>query len=91
MTPKLILTDLDGTTDAGITEFAEHIAISGITSATLEQYETPVTLTNTGKTMTVKWCELVLTGAEGELLRVPAKNDMDVTNFVEDVNRRNGR
>ena len=88
---SLILTELDGTTDAGITEFAEHIAISGITSATLEQYETPVILTNTGKTMTVKWCELVLTGAEGELLRVPAKNDMDVTNFVEDVNRRNGR
>ena len=88
---SLILTELDGTTDAGITEFAEHIAISGITSATLEQYETPVILTNTGKAVTVKWCELVLTGAEGELLRVPAKNDMDVTNFVEDVNRRNGR
>jgi hypothetical protein len=88
---SLILTELDGTTDAGITEFAEHIAISGITSATLEQYETPVILTNTGKTMTVKWCELVLMGNEGELLRVPAKNDMDAINFVDDINRKNGR
>lgn len=88
---SLILTELDSTTDAGVTEFAEHIALSGITSAALEQYETSVTLTNTGKPMTIKWYELVLTGAEGELLRVPAKNDMDVTNFVDDVNRRNGR
>ena len=30
-------------------------------------------------------------GAEGELLRVPAKNDMDATNFVDDINRKNGR
>ena len=88
---SLILTELDGTTESGVTDFSEHIAISGITSATLEQYETPVTLTNTGKTMTVKWCELVLMGAEGELLRVPAKNDMDATNFVDDINRKNGR
>lgn len=88
---SLILTELDGTTESGVTDFSEHIAISGITSATLEQYETPVTLTNTGKTMTVKWCELVLMGSEGELLRVPAKNDMDVINFVDDINRKNGR
>lgn len=88
---SLVLTELDGTAESGVTDFSEHIAISGITSATLEQYETPVTLTNTGKTMTVKWCELVLMGAEGELLRVPAKNDMDATNFVDDINRKNGR
>ena len=88
---SLILTELDGTAESGVTDFSEHIAISGITSATLEQYETPVTLTNTGKTMTVKWCELVLMGNEGELLRVPAKNDMDVINFVDDINRKNGR
>ena len=88
---SLILTELDGTTEAGVTEFAEHLALSGITSATLEQYETTVTLTNTGKPMTVKWCELVLMGNEGELLRVPAKNDMDVTNFVDDINRKSGR
>jgi hypothetical protein len=88
---SLILTELDGTAESGVTDFSEHIAISGITSATLEQYETPVTLTNTGKTMTVKWCELVLMGNEGELLRVPAKNDMDAINFVDDINRKNGR
>ena len=88
---SLILTELDGTAESGVTDFSEHIAISGITSATLEQYETPVTLTTPGKTMTVKWCELVLMGNEGELLRVPAKNDMDAINFVDDINRKNGR
>ena len=57
----------------------------------LEQYETVVTLTNTGKPMTVKWCELVLMGAEGELLRIPAKNDMDAEGLVEFINRRRER
>lgn len=82
------LNEADG---AGITDFSEHLTIAGIQSAALEQYETTVTLTNTGKPMTVKWCELVLTGEEGELLRVPAKNDMDASNFVDDINRRSAR
>ena len=87
----LSLAELNEATGEGITAFDGEYLLDGITSAMLEPYETVVTLTNTGKPMTVKWCELVLMGAEGELLRVPAKNDMDVTNFVEDVNRRNGR
>ena len=41
--------------------------------------------------MTVKWCELVLMGAEGELLRIPAKNDMDAEGLVEFINRRRER
>ncbi len=88
---SISLTELSEADGAGITDFSEHLSISGITSAVLEQYETPVTLTNTGKTITVKWCELVLAGNEGELLRVPCKNDMDASNFVDDINRRNGR
>ena len=85
------VTQLSETDGAGITDFSHHLAFSEIRSAALEAYETSVTLTNTGKAMTVKWCELVLTGEEGELLRVPAKNDMDASNFVDDVNRRCAR
>ena len=78
-------------TGEGITDFSEQISLSGVTGASLEAHETVVTATNTGKTMTVKWCELVLNGAEGELLRIPAKNDMDAATFVDDINRRCGK
>lgn len=88
---SISLTQLNEADGAGITDFSEHLTIAGIRSAALEQYETTVTLTNTGKPMTVKWCELVLRGEEGELLRVPAKNDMDASNFVDDINRRSTR
>lgn len=82
------LTELSEEDGAGIADFSHHLPLTAITSAALEQYETPVTLTNTGKAITVKWCELVLTGEDGELLRIPCRNDMDVSNFVDDVNRR---
>ncbi len=86
----LAVADYNESTGEGITEFSEQFLYAGLTSASLEAYETTVTATNTGKSMTVKWCELVLNGAEGELLRIPAKNDMDAASFVEDVNRRCG-
>ena len=88
---SISLTRLNEADGEGITDFCEHLTLSGIRSAALEPYETAVTLTNTGKTVTVKWCELVLTGEEGELLRVPARNDMDASNFVDDINRRSAR
>ena len=78
-------------TGEGITEFFEQFLYSGLATASLEAYDTTVTATNTGKPMTVKWCELILTGSEGELLRIPARNDMDAASFVEEVNRRCGR
>jgi hypothetical protein len=81
----LSLTELNEATGEGITDFEEQLLLTGITSASLENYETTVTLTNTEKPLTVKWCELVLMGAEGELLRVPAKNDMDAAGLVEDI------
>ncbi len=81
----LSLTELNETTGEGITDFEEQLLLTGITSASLETYETTVTLTNTEKPLTVKWCELVLMGAEGELLRIPAKNDMDAAGLVEDI------
>ena len=86
----LSVADYNESTGEGITEFSEQFLYAGLTGASLESHETTVTSTNTGKTMTVKWCELVLTGAEGELLRIPAKNDMDAASFTEDVNRRCG-
>lgn len=84
----LSLTELNEATGEGITDFEEQLLLTGITSASLETYETAVTLTNTGKPLTVKWCELVLMGAEGELLRIPARNDMDAAGLVEDINVR---
>ena len=84
----LSLAELNEATGEGITDFEEQLLLMGITSASLETYETTVTLTNTGKPLTVKWCELVLMGAEGELLRIPAKNDMDAAGLVEDINVR---
>lgn len=84
----LSLTELNEATGEGITDFEEQLLLTGITSASLENYETTVTLTNTEKPLTVKWCELVLMGAEGELLRIPAKNDMDAAGLVEDINVR---
>ena len=78
-------------TGEGITDFSEQLLFSGLTSASLECYETSVTLTNTGKTVPVKWCELVICGGEGELLRIPAKNDMDASSLVDDINRRCGK
>lgn len=87
----LSLAELNEATGEGITAFDGEYLLDGITSAMLEPYETVVTLTNTGKPMTVKWCELVLMGAEGELLRIPAKNDMDAEGLVEFINRRRER
>lgn len=84
----LSLSELNETTGEGITGFDGEYLLDGITSAALESFETTVTLTNTGKPMTVKWCELVLNGAEGELLRIPAKNDMDAEGLVEFFTRR---
>lgn len=84
----LSLAELNEATGEGVTDFEEQLLLTGITSASLETYETTVTLTNTGKPLTVKWCELVLMGAEGELLRIPAKNDMDAAGLVEDINVR---
>jgi hypothetical protein len=84
----LSLAALNEATGEGMANFEGEFLYSGITSAVLEPYETPVTLTNTGKTMTVKWCELVLNGSEGELLRIPARNDMDAEALVEFINRR---
>ena len=86
----LYIAQLNEAEGKGITDMSETIAFAGIKSAALEDHQVTVTLTNTGKPVTVKWCELVLYGHENELLRIPTKNDMDASGRVDDINRRCG-
>ena len=84
------IAELNEATGSGMADFDGQFFFSDLRAATLESHETAVTLTNTGKTVTVKWCELVLKGDSGDLLRIPVRNDMDASTLVEDINRRIG-
>ena len=83
----LSITTLNEAKGEGITDFSTTIAFSEITSASIETHETPVTMTNNQKTVTVKWYELSIMGEDGELLRIPVQNDMDASNLCELLNR----
>ena len=83
----LSIASLNESTGEGMTDFSETFSYSEITSAAMDAHETPVILTNTGKTVTVKWYELSIMGEEGELLRIPVQNDMDASNLCELLNR----
>lgn len=72
----------------GVRDTLLQIAFADLTGAALEEHSTQVTLTNTDKPATVRWCELVLTGAEGEALRVAVRNDMDMSGLCDEVMRR---
>ena len=85
---RVSLSGIDEATGKGITCFEHQFSFEELTAASLETYETPVTLTNTGKTVTVKWYELVLMSGEDELFRIPAGNALDVTDLVYEINRR---
>ena len=82
------ISELNVAEGEGITDVSEQIAFAGIQSVSLDMHETTVTQTNTGKPMTVKWCELVIMGYTEELMRIPTKNDMDAAALVDDLNRR---
>lgn len=84
---KVCLTRLNDP-DGGISDTTRLVPFTALVGATLDEHTTSVTLTNTKKTATVRWCELVLTGHDGELLRVPAQNDMDCAGVCEEINRR---
>ena len=86
----LTISELNEAEGKGIADVSEQLAFAGIKSASLEAHETKVTLTNTGKPLTVKWCELVIMGHSEELMRIPTKNDMDASGLVDDINRRCG-
>lgn len=84
----LSIAEMNPAEGVGIHDVSETIAHSGIKSASLETHEETVTVSNTGKPMTVKWTELVIMGYEEELMRIPTKNDMDASGLVDDINRR---
>lgn len=86
----LCISELNEAEGKGITDVSETIGFAGIESTSLDIHEVTVTLTNTGKPVTVKWCELVIMGHDGELMRIPTKNDMDASGLVDDLNRRCG-
>ena len=65
-----------------------RIPFADIRSAGLDEERIRVTLTKGGKPATMSTCTLVLTGAAGDLLRLPARNDMDASAFCDAVNRR---
>ncbi len=78
-----------GEEGAGIRDFSEIIAYADIRSATMTENTTSVKLTSTGKKLSVKWYELVVTAADGsEILRLPVRNDMEVSDLCEQINRR---
>lgn len=77
-------------------DFADTFPLSSLVEARLDEHADTVKLTSTGKNLTVKWCELVLTakdesGTAAEALRIPVPNDMDMATLCEDINRRCGK
>jgi len=84
----LSISELNVAEGTGVRDVSETVAFAGIKSASLETHEEKVTVTSTGKPMTVKWTELVIMGHEEELMRIPTKNDMDASGLVDDLNRR---
>ncbi len=77
-------------------DFADTFPFAALAGATLDEHTNTVKLTASGKMLTVKWCELVITsknedGTAAEALRIPVPNDMDMANLCEDINRRCGK
>ena len=85
---EVSITEMDADTGAGYTDRTMRIPFADIRSAGLDEERVRVTLTKGGKPATMSTCTLVLTGAAGDLLRLPARNDMDASAFCDAANRR---
>ena len=85
---EVSITEMDADTGAGYTDRTMRIPFADIRSAGLDEERVRVTLTKGGKPATMSTCTLVLTGAAGDLLRLPARNYMDASAFCDSVNRR---
>ncbi len=88
---SLSIAELCEDPNIGVRDFSETYLLAGIREARLEEHTAEIKMTNTGKTGTLKWHELVLIAEtpEGEeLLRIPVKNDMDAAALCEDITRR---
>lgn len=84
------ISELNEETGAGITDISEQFPIAAIRTAALEEHTDTVTLTSSQKPVTVKWCDLVIGGEEGEWLRLTVGNDMDMASACDYINHRNG-
>ncbi len=86
---RVSMTELSEDPTTGVREFEDTYLLTGI-AATLDEHSTTVKLSNTDKELAVKWHELVITEREGgaELLRIAVRNDMDVSDLCEEINRR---
>ena len=82
------LSAMDAEKGEGFTDLSATIEYAAMKSAFLDEHTTTVTLTNTSKPATVRWCELVVTGEEGELLRLPVRNDMDMSGLCDEIGRK---
>ncbi len=82
---------LNEATGAGISDRFEDIPFTALRRVTLEEHVDTVILTNTKKPVNIKWCELIIEGETGEILRIPTKPDMDAATLCEDLNRRIGK
>lgn len=82
---EVSLTELGN--EAAVTDQNEILYFSQLTSAELVKNTADVTLSNTKKKISVNWYEMVITAESGEVLRVPAKNDMDTSTLCEEINR----
>lgn len=85
---KLSVAELNEATGEGITDTCLYIPFSAVKSVELVPHENEITLTNTGKTLTAPWCELLLVSAQGERITIPVQNDMDAANLIEAITRR---
>ncbi len=54
----------------------------------LSEASVEVTMTASKKTATARMTEVVIMGKEGELLRLPVQNDMDMSNLCDALNRK---
>lgn len=84
---RISVAELNEATGEGIQDTTLHIPFSAIRDASLCEYTPSVTLTNTGKTTTVSWCELVVSGEDGDMIRIPVQNDMDAATLVDTIHR----
>ena len=74
--------------EGAMTDIELVIPYADLVSAELCDQTGTVTLTNTQKPASVKWMDLVITGKEGEMLRLPVKNDMDMSTLCDELNRK---
>lgn len=82
------LSAMDAEKGEGFSDLHATLEYAAVKSASLDEHTVTVTLTNTNKPASVHWCELVIAGDEGELLRLPVRNDMDMSGLCEEIQRK---